>query len=170
MNLAFFLSLIVLRFNQYVQGSNGRSHFMFVTNLAPCSGVRLHLWPEKRNSTSGLPVCIRILEVTSRMMRIPSGPAPRQVLNVAFMTMLLLRLVALAHLLADAICMLLFVDTLYLIRLNLEARQSKLLRLLYFTWDLRICADSDSWPSQLHLVWYSFSSMFLLQMDLFSFF
>ncbi|BBH00492.1 hydrolase, partial [Prunus dulcis] len=60
-------------------GSNGRSHFMFVTNLAPCSGVRLHLWPEKRNSTSELPVCIRILEVTSKMVRIPSGPAPRQI-------------------------------------------------------------------------------------------
>ncbi|KAL6288194.1 hypothetical protein ACE6H2_012584 [Prunus campanulata] len=60
-------------------GSNGRSHFMFVTNLAPCSGVRLHLWPEKRNSTSELPVCIRIVEVTSKMVRIPSGPAPRQI-------------------------------------------------------------------------------------------
>ncbi|KAM2858372.1 hypothetical protein COP2_023920 [Malus domestica] len=60
-------------------GSNGRSHFMFVTNLAPCSGVRLHLWPEKRNSTSKLPICIRILEVTSRMVRIPSGPAPTQI-------------------------------------------------------------------------------------------
>ncbi|KAB2614050.1 GPI inositol-deacylase-like [Pyrus ussuriensis x Pyrus communis] len=59
-------------------GSNGRSHFMFVTNLAPCSGVRLHLWPEKRNSTSELPICIRILDVTSRMVRIPSGPAPTQ--------------------------------------------------------------------------------------------
>lgn len=56
---------------------------MFVTNLAPCSGVRLHLWPEKRNSTSELPVCIRIHEVTSRMVLIPSGPAPRQVLNVS---------------------------------------------------------------------------------------
>lgn len=62
---------------------------MFVTNLAPCSGVRLHLWPEKRNSTSELPVCIRIVEVTSKMVRIPSGPAPRQVFNVAFMTMIL---------------------------------------------------------------------------------
>ncbi|KAM1357680.1 hypothetical protein ACFX1Q_044741 [Malus domestica] len=60
-------------------GSNGRSHFMFVTNLAPCSGVRLHLWPEKRNSTSELPICIRILDVTSRMVRIPSGPAPTQI-------------------------------------------------------------------------------------------
>ncbi|XP_050381823.1 uncharacterized protein LOC126798805 isoform X2 [Argentina anserina] len=60
-------------------GSNGRSHFMFVTNLAPCSGVRLHLWPEKGNSTSDLPVCKRIHEVTSRMVLIPSGPAPRQI-------------------------------------------------------------------------------------------
>ncbi|XP_004304699.1 PREDICTED: uncharacterized protein LOC101294782 [Fragaria vesca subsp. vesca] len=60
-------------------GTNGRSHFMLVTNLAPCSGVRLHLWPEKGNSTSELPVCKRILEVTSRMVLIPSGPAPRQI-------------------------------------------------------------------------------------------
>ncbi|XP_024182138.1 uncharacterized protein LOC112187528 isoform X2 [Rosa chinensis] len=60
-------------------GSNGRSHFMFVTNLAPCSGVRLHLWPDKRNSTSDLPACIRIHEVTSKMVLIPSGPAPRQI-------------------------------------------------------------------------------------------
>lgn len=54
---------------------------MFVTNLAPGSGVRLHLWPEKRNSTSESPIK-RVLEVTSRMVRIPSGPAPRQVLDV----------------------------------------------------------------------------------------
>ncbi|KAL6135863.1 hypothetical protein ACLB2K_068088 [Fragaria x ananassa] len=60
-------------------GTNGRSHFMLVTNLAPCSGVRLHLWPEKGNSTSELPVCKRIFEVTSRMVLIPSGPAPRQI-------------------------------------------------------------------------------------------
>ncbi|XP_021890347.1 GPI inositol-deacylase [Carica papaya] len=60
-------------------GSNGKSHFIFVTNLAPCSGVRLHLWPEKGKSTSDLPASRRVLEVTSKMVLIPSGPAPRQI-------------------------------------------------------------------------------------------
>ncbi|PON44025.1 GPI inositol-deacylase PGAP1-like [Parasponia andersonii] len=60
-------------------GSNGKSHFMFVTNLAPCTGVRLHLWPEKGKSASELPSSKRVLEVTSRMVHIPSGPAPRQI-------------------------------------------------------------------------------------------
>ncbi|KAL5581294.1 hypothetical protein UlMin_013736 [Ulmus minor] len=60
-------------------GSHGKSHFMFVTNLAPCSGVRLHLWPEKGKSSSEIPSSNRVLEVTSRMVRIPSGPAPKQI-------------------------------------------------------------------------------------------
>ncbi|KAG2261398.1 hypothetical protein Bca4012_013856 [Brassica carinata] len=59
-------------------GSNGKNHFIFVTNLAPCSGVRLHLWPEKEKSNSNLPVCERVLEVTSKMVLIPAGPAPKQ--------------------------------------------------------------------------------------------
>ncbi|XP_047263581.1 uncharacterized protein LOC107860723 isoform X2 [Capsicum annuum] len=60
-------------------GSNGKNHFVFVTNLSPCSGVRLHLWPEKGTSVSTLPINKRVLEVTSKMVQIPSGPAPRQV-------------------------------------------------------------------------------------------
>ncbi|KAJ8750106.1 hypothetical protein K2173_014021 [Erythroxylum novogranatense] len=60
-------------------GSNGRSHFMFVTNLAPCFGVRLHLWPDKGNLTSEMAASKRILEVTSKLVQIPSKPAPRQV-------------------------------------------------------------------------------------------
>ncbi|XP_064993012.1 GPI inositol-deacylase isoform X5 [Musa acuminata AAA Group] len=62
-------------------GSNGRGHFIFVTNLAPCSGVRLHLWPEKsKKSLLGeLPVSRRAIEVTSKMVHIPAGPAPRQI-------------------------------------------------------------------------------------------
>ncbi|XP_048327916.2 uncharacterized protein LOC107415154 isoform X1 [Ziziphus jujuba] len=60
-------------------GSNGKSHFVFVTNLAPCYGVRLHLWPEKGKSPPELPTSKRVLEVTSRMVHIPSGPAPRQI-------------------------------------------------------------------------------------------
>ncbi|KAF7801554.1 GPI inositol-deacylase isoform X1 [Senna tora] len=59
-------------------GSNGRSHFVFVTNLEPCSGIRLHLWPEKDKSTLNLPFSGRVIDVTSKMMHIPSGPAPRQ--------------------------------------------------------------------------------------------
>lgn len=69
----------------YSQGSNGKSHFIFVTNLAPCSGVRLHLWPEKGKSTSDLPASRRVLEVTSKMVLIPSGPAPRQVPSFVFL-------------------------------------------------------------------------------------
>uniref|UniRef100_A0A5B6ZJW4 GPI inositol-deacylase n=1 Tax=Davidia involucrata TaxID=16924 RepID=A0A5B6ZJW4_DAVIN len=60
-------------------GSNGKSHFIFVTNLVPCYGVRIHLWPEKGKSASDLPVRKRVLEVTSKMVHIPSGPAPRQI-------------------------------------------------------------------------------------------
>ncbi|OVA08276.1 Armadillo [Macleaya cordata] len=60
-------------------GVNGKSHFIFVTNLAPCSGVRLHLWPEKGKITSEVPSSKRILEVTSKMVQIPAGPAPTQI-------------------------------------------------------------------------------------------
>ncbi|GFZ19098.1 hydrolases, acting on ester bond [Actinidia rufa] len=60
-------------------GSNGRSHFILVTNLAPCSGIRLHLWPEKGQSATDLPGSKGVLEVTQKMMHIPSGPAPRQI-------------------------------------------------------------------------------------------
>ncbi|TYI06923.1 hypothetical protein ES332_A10G192200v1 [Gossypium tomentosum] len=60
-------------------GLNGKSHFIFVTNLAPCSGVRIHLWPQKGKSSSDLPAGKRVLEVTSKMVQIPAGPAPWQV-------------------------------------------------------------------------------------------
>lgn len=60
-------------------GSNGKKHFVFVTNLSPCSGIRLHLWPTKGSSVSTLLINKRVLEVTSKMVQIPSGPAPRQV-------------------------------------------------------------------------------------------
>ncbi|KAL6977137.1 hypothetical protein U1Q18_025932 [Sarracenia purpurea var. burkii] len=62
-----------------VKRSNGKSHFILVTNLAPCSGIRLHLWPEKGKSASDMPVNERVLEVTQKMVHIPSGPAPRQI-------------------------------------------------------------------------------------------
>ncbi|KAF8663606.1 hypothetical protein HU200_055328 [Digitaria exilis] len=62
-------------------GSNGRGHFVFVTNLAPCSGVRIHLWPEKHHSPvqDGVPASKKVVEVTSKMVQIPAGPAPKQV-------------------------------------------------------------------------------------------
>ncbi|KDP27095.1 hypothetical protein JCGZ_20319 [Jatropha curcas] len=60
-------------------GSNGKSHFIFVTNLAPCFGVRLHLWPEKAKSTLDFAASKRVVEVTSKLVQIPSRPAPRQV-------------------------------------------------------------------------------------------
>ncbi|XP_066397200.1 uncharacterized protein [Miscanthus floridulus] len=62
-------------------GSNGRGHFVFVTNLAPCSGVRIHLWPEKHHSPvqNELPASKKIVQVTSKMVQIPAGPSPKQV-------------------------------------------------------------------------------------------
>lgn len=59
-------------------GSDGKIYFVFVTNLAPCSGVRLHLWPEKSKISSEVSPNKRVLEVTSRMVEIPAGPAPTQ--------------------------------------------------------------------------------------------
>nr|XP_043613112.1 uncharacterized protein LOC122585082 [Erigeron canadensis] len=60
-------------------GSNGRDNFVLVTNLLPCYGIRLHLWPEKGTSASVLPRSKRVVEVTSKIAQIPSGPAPRQI-------------------------------------------------------------------------------------------
>lgn len=64
------------------KGSNGRGHFVFVTNLAPCSGIRIHLWPEKHHLPveNELPASKKILEVTSKMVQIPAGPTPKQVI------------------------------------------------------------------------------------------
>ncbi|KAL5699949.1 hypothetical protein ACHQM5_025464 [Ranunculus cassubicifolius] len=59
-------------------GSDGKNHFVLVTNLGPCSGVRLHLWPDKRKGTSDGSPRERVVEVTSRMVEIPAGPAPMQ--------------------------------------------------------------------------------------------
>ena len=65
-----------------LKGSNGKGHFVFVTNLAPCSGVRIHLWPEKHQSSTqnGIPASKKIVEVTSKMIQIPAGPAPKPVI------------------------------------------------------------------------------------------
>lgn len=64
------------------QGQDGKNHFVFVTNLSPCSGVRLHLWREKETSASEVSMNKRVVEVTAKMVHVPSGPAPRQVLCV----------------------------------------------------------------------------------------
>ncbi|MQL80922.1 hypothetical protein Taro_013365 [Colocasia esculenta] len=60
-------------------GSNGGSHFALVTNLAPCSGIRFHLWPEKNRSEVKMPMNRHVVEVTAKMVQIPAGPAPRQI-------------------------------------------------------------------------------------------
>ncbi|XP_075515197.1 uncharacterized protein LOC142549872 isoform X5 [Primulina tabacum] len=65
-------------YNDY-QGADRNDHFIFVTNLSPCFGVRLHLWPEKGTLASKLSMNNRVLEVTSKMVHIPSRPAPRQI-------------------------------------------------------------------------------------------
>ncbi|KAL6518762.1 hypothetical protein OROHE_017515 [Orobanche hederae] len=60
-------------------GPDGKKHFVFVTNLSPCSGVRLHLWREKGTSAEEFATNKQVVEVTSKMVHIPSGPAPRQI-------------------------------------------------------------------------------------------
>ncbi|KAH6831296.1 hydrolase [Perilla frutescens var. hirtella] len=60
-------------------GQDGKNHFVFVTNLSPCSGVRLHLWREKGTSTSEFSTNKQVVEITAKMVHIPSGPAPRQI-------------------------------------------------------------------------------------------
>lgn len=62
-------------------GSDGRDHFVLVTNLLPCVGLRVHLWPEKNTQGRklGSSVNQRLLEVTTKMVQLPAGPAPRQI-------------------------------------------------------------------------------------------
>lgn len=60
-------------------GKDGKNHFVFVTNLSPCSGVRLHLWRDKGTSSSESSTNNRVVEITAKMVHIPSGPAPRQI-------------------------------------------------------------------------------------------
>ncbi|EPS65818.1 hypothetical protein M569_08958, partial [Genlisea aurea] len=57
----------------------GKDYFVFVTNLSPCTEVRLHLWPGRNTSASDSLPNTRGVEVTSKMIRIPSGPTPRQI-------------------------------------------------------------------------------------------
>eukprot|EP00250_Pteridium_aquilinum_P021427 c25120_g1_i1 orf=424-3750(-) len=59
-------------------GSDGRDHFVLATNLVPCLGIRVHLWPE-REGKEGVSVNQRVVEVTKKMVQLPAGPAPRQI-------------------------------------------------------------------------------------------
>ncbi|KAJ7535798.1 hypothetical protein O6H91_12G046400 [Diphasiastrum complanatum] len=60
---------------------NRKKHFILVTNLSPCSGVRVHLWPEKEKTQPNIDRAVsrRTLEVTTKMVQLPAGPAPRQI-------------------------------------------------------------------------------------------
>lgn len=141
-----------------MQGANGKDHFIFVTNLAPCTGVRIHLWPEKGKSTTDLPGSKRILEVTSKMVHIPSRAAPRQVLNVVILqrSKLMFYWYGESNIIPFGQCDWHFPPkyVVLLISLNLAVRQSKRLHLLYFSLVLRICVVSDSWLFQLLLLQY----------------
>lgn len=72
----------ILLWLDFCQASDGKDNFIFVTNLAPCVGVRIHLWPEKRklSAREKVPVVKRVVEVTAKMVNIPAGPTPRQVM------------------------------------------------------------------------------------------
>jgi glycosylphosphatidylinositol deacylase len=51
---------------------------VLVTNLAPCVGLRMHLWPEKgQQGENGLDN--EGIEVTMRMVQLPSGPTHPQI-------------------------------------------------------------------------------------------
>ncbi|KAG6557641.1 hypothetical protein Mapa_000922 [Marchantia paleacea] len=60
--------------------AKGKSWFTLVTNLAPCTGVRVHLWPEKAKNAEGEKALNqRLLEVTMKMAQIPAGPSQAQI-------------------------------------------------------------------------------------------
>lgn len=52
--------------------------FVLVTNLSPCSGLRVHLWPVD-GQAGGVAASERVVEVTMKMVQLPSGPTPPQV-------------------------------------------------------------------------------------------
>jgi glycosylphosphatidylinositol deacylase len=55
--------------------------FIMATNLAPCVGVRVHLWPG--NAVSGGLLDFEIaVEVTTKMAEVPAGPTQRQVYSL----------------------------------------------------------------------------------------
>lgn len=73
------LCILFLRISMLlIQAHKGRDWFALVTNLSPCVGLRVHLWPEK-GLLSAKAGSDRVLEVTMKMVQLPSGPAPPQV-------------------------------------------------------------------------------------------
>ena len=52
--------------------------FILATNLAPCVGVRVHLWPGSAEAGGLLDFEIAV-EVTRKMAEVPTGPTQRQV-------------------------------------------------------------------------------------------
>lgn len=55
--------------------------FILATNLAPCAGVRVHLWPDSAKSGDLRDFEIAV-EVTTKMAEIPTGPTQRQVFSL----------------------------------------------------------------------------------------
>lgn len=65
--------------SRFIQQLNSTIHFMLVTNLVPCSGIEIHLRPEKGHLDSEIEHADRrAFEVTTKTVQIPTGPAPRQ--------------------------------------------------------------------------------------------
>ncbi|KAL3677735.1 hypothetical protein R1sor_020691 [Riccia sorocarpa] len=62
---------------QAMQG-NGKTSFTMATNLPPCTGFRVHLWPEKAGKGEEKAMNQRLLEVTMKMAQIPAGPSQAQ--------------------------------------------------------------------------------------------
>lgn len=139
----------------FLKGSNGRGHFIFVTNLAPCSGVRLHLWPEKGilSSDDKISANKRIVDVTSKMVHIPSGPAPRQVHLFLCVCSIYICLCEKSFC-RNIIFLFLVCGSFQITRLNQEAKLNKHLHRPCFNWVPRKCTVSDSWLFQLRLVRY----------------
>uniref|UniRef100_A0A7I4AUK2 GPI inositol-deacylase n=1 Tax=Physcomitrium patens TaxID=3218 RepID=A0A7I4AUK2_PHYPA len=60
------------------KGRDKHAWFVLVTNLSPCVGMRVHLWPEKSRS-GDMAASERVVEVTKKMVQLPSGPTPPQI-------------------------------------------------------------------------------------------
>lgn len=63
-----------------LQASVQRDSFVMVTNLAPCAGVRVHLWPDRDTlSNTEQAVSHRIKEMTLKFVQLPAATTPIQV-------------------------------------------------------------------------------------------
>lgn len=61
--------------------------FILATNLAPCVGVRVHLWLDSSMSGDLLDF-EEAVEVTMKMAEIPTGPTPLQVYPLLIFSLL----------------------------------------------------------------------------------